>query len=239
MEVEGLQALADSGTVSVPRAIARSDDGDEAAWLLLEWVEEGTPSTSSWRGMGRNVAGLHRSWSEDRYGWQSDNVIGTLDQSNGWFDDWCEFWGQQRILPLAWSLRAEGAIASEHLTVIEDFADRLYTLLGEAAEADGPSLLHGDLWSGNVLFAHADEAVLIDPAVYVGHREVDLAMCRLFGGFPATFFHAYAETWALQPDHERRLPAYQLYPLLVHARLFGGGYVASALRAAEKALSAC
>ena len=239
MEVEGLEALATSRAVSVPVVVARSGDADEGPWLLLEWIEEGVPVRSSWRELGRNLAGLHRSWSEDRYGWPSHNVIGTLDQANGWFDDWCQFWAEKRILPLAWSLRAAGAIASEQLTVIEEFAHRVDTLLAPAARADGPSLLHGDLWSGNVLFAHDGKAVLIDPAVYVGHREVDLAMCRLFGGFPATFYHAYAETWALQPGHELRLPAYQLYPLLVHARLFGGGYVPAALRAAETALSAC
>lgn len=239
MEVEGLEALAASRTLRVPGVVGQSGDGDEVPWLLLEWVEEGVPSQSSWSGLGQSLAMLHGSGSEHRYGWPSHNVIGTLDQSNGWFDDWCEFWAEQRILPLAWSLRAAGAIASEQLTLIEDLADRMDTLLGTAAEADGPSLLHGDLWSGNVLFAHSGNAILIDPAVYVGHREVDLAMCRLFGGFPASFYHAYAETWALQPDHELRLPAYQLYPLLVHARLFGGGYVPAAVRAAELALSAC
>ena len=121
---------------------------------------------------------------------------------------------------------------------MDQLADRAGDLLGPASAADGPSLLHGDLWSGNVLFAHGGEPVLIDPAVYVGHREVDLAMCRLFGGFPEAFYGAYAETWPLQYDHERRLSAYQLYPLLVHARLFGGSYVAAAARAAEMALAA-
>ena len=239
MEAEGLEALAASRTVAVPAVVARSSGGENVPWMLLEWIREGVPSRSSWRALGRSLAGLHRSWAEKHYGWSSRNVIGTLDQQNGWFDDWCRFWAEKRVLPLAWALRADGVITSEQLIVIENLADRLDTLLGAAAGADGPSLLHGDLWSGNVLFAEAGEAVLIDPAVYVGHREVDLAMCRLFGGFPATFYHAYAESWPLQPGHERRLPAYQLYPLLVHARLFGGGYVPAALRAAETALAAC
>lgn len=239
MEVQGLEALAASRTVAVPGVLARSCDGKNVPWILLEWIEEGVPSRSSWRGLGRGLAGLHGSLAEKRYGWSSHNFIGSLEQPNGWFDDWCEFWAKKRILPLAWALRASGAITSEQLIVVEDLAGRLDTLLGTAARADGPSLLHGDLWSGNVLFAQAGEAVLIDPAVYAGHREVDLAMCRLFGGFPATFYHAYAETWPLQPGHEHRLPAYQLYPLLVHARLFGGGYVPAALRAAETALTAC
>ena len=239
MEAEGLEALAASRTVTVPGVVARSSNGDDVPWILLEWVKEGMPSRSSWRGLGRSLAGLHRSWSDRRYGWASGNAIGTLDQPNGWFDDWCEFWAKRRVLPLAWALRAAGVITSGQLTVIENLADRMDTLLGAAARADGPSLLHGDLWSGNVLFAQTGDAILIDPAVYAGHREVDLAMCRLFGGFPATFYHAYAETWSLQLGHEQRLPAYQLYPLLVHARLFGGGYVPAALRAAGTALAAC
>ena len=112
-------------------------------------------------------------------------------------------------------------------------AERAADLLDPAARTDGPSLLHGDLWSGNVLVARGGRPVLIDPAVYIGHREVDLAMCRLFGGFPRAFHDAYTDAWPLAPGHRHRIALYQLYPLLVHARLFGGGYVGSALRAAE------
>ena len=140
---------------------------------------------------------------------------------------------------------AEHAVLATNGTRVERAADRAGALLTPPAEADGPSLLHGDLWSGNVLFARGRarrpageaEPVLIDPAVYVGHREVDLAMTRLFGGFPRAFHRGYDETWPLQPGHERRRPAYELYPLLVHARLFGGGYVGAAVRAAEAVLT--
>ena len=170
-----------------------------------------------------------------RWGWQSDNVIGSLPQPNGWADDWAGFWTRHRIHPLARELLTRGAISPRQLGLIERAADRAANLLGPASLADGPSLLHGDLWSGNVLFARGGRPVVIDPAIYIGHREVDLAMCRLFGGFPPRFYAAYAEAWPLNPGHEARLPLYQLYPLLVHARLFGGGYVASALRAAQSA----
>ena len=175
----------------------------------------------------------HRDGRGQRWGWRADNVIGSLAQPNGCADDWGDFWARRRIRPLARELLTRGAISPRQHTVIARAADRAVRLLGPTSLADGPSLLHGDLWSGNVLFARGGRPVLIDPAVYIGHREVDLAMCRLFGGFPPPFYDAYAEAWPLAAGNEDRLACYQLYPLLVHARLFGGGYVGSAVQAAE------
>ena len=252
-EAEGLSALAASRTVSVPRVAALSGPEDEVPWLLLEWIEEARPTRDAWRRLGRGLARLHGwrpseprrphgdpagvpapAWHGDHYGWRSDNVIGSLPQPNRWMDDWSDFWAELRILPLARELGASGVLSADRLALVERAAARMSGLVGPAAEAGGPSLLHGDLWSGNVLFGV--RPFLIDPSVYVGHREVDLAMCRLFGGFPAPFHHAYEAARPLQPGHERRRPAYQLYPLLVHARLFGGGYVASVARAARAVL---
>lgn len=239
-EAESLSALAAAGPVRTPAVVAYCDDRAEVPWLLLEWIEEGRPGTNSWQDLGRRLASLHRDRSdEERFGWAHDNVIGSLPQPNGWSANWGEFWAENRVRPMARELRDAGAIRSRQAAVFDRFADRAGDLVDAAATADGPSLLHGDLWSGNVLFAADGEPVLIDPAVYVGHREVDLAMCRLFGGFPRAFYHAYAETWPLQSGHEHRLTAYHLYPLLVHARLFGGGYVAAAVKAAERALGYC
>ena len=237
-EAEGLSALAAAGAVRTPGVVACCDDREEVPWLLLEWIEEGRAGRTSWQDLGRGLASVHRSRSDESgFGWAHDNVIGSLRQPNGWTANWGRFWAENRIRPLARELRDAGAIGSSQAAVLDRVADRAGDLLDAAA--DGPSLLHGDLWSGNVLFAAGGEPVLIDPAVYVGHREVDLAMSRLFGGFPRAFHHAYEEAWPLQPGHELRLPAYQLYPLLVHARLFGGGYVAAAVRAAERALGNC
>lgn len=251
MEAEGLSALADSGAVEVPRVIALGGDEDEVPWLLLEWIEGARATAPTWRQLGHRLARLHRTREHPSmpvrqapgFGWHSDNVIGSLPQPNRWMDDWAEFWTELRILPLARELGGDGTLSRSRLALMERAAARTSKLLAPAATADGPSLLHGDLWSGNVLFGRRQTApdtdplpFLIDPAVYVGHREVDLAMCRLFGGFPAPFHDAYNDAWPLQPDHERRLPAYQLYPLLVHARLFGGGYVASVARAAQAVL---
>ena len=251
VEAEGLEALAATGTVRTPAVVARSGEGEPVPWLLLDWIGPGRATGTSWRRLGRDLAALHR-WrggagddpgDDDpqrggqgrRWGWHSDNVIGSLPQPNGWEGAWGDFWARRRIHPLARELLTRGAISSREHAAVARAADRAGRLLGPASLADGPSLLHGDLWSGNVLFATGGRPVLIDPAVYIGHREVDLAMCNLFGGFPRGFHAAYAEAWPLRPGHRHRLALYQLYPLLVHARLFGGGYVHSALRAAERA----
>ena len=255
MEAEGLSALAATGTVNVPRVIALSGEEDKVPWLLLEWIEEARPARDAWQRLGRGLAELHGwrppaqrmpdadlagvpepAWRDGHYGWHRDNVIGSLPQPNRWMDDWGDFWAETRILPLARELGASGALSAQQLALVERAAARTSGLVGPVADADGPSLLHGDLWSGNVLFGV--RPFLIDPSVYVGHREVDLAMCRLFGGFPAPFYDAYEAARPLQHAHERRRPAYQLYPLLVHARLFGGGYVASVARAARAVLDA-
>ena len=140
------------------------------------------------------------------------------------------------MLPLAADLSRAGTLASSDRLQVERAADAVMSPLTAISDADGTSLLHGDLWSGNVLFDASGAPVLIDPAVYVGHREVDLAMTRLFGGFPEAFYEAYAEAWPLIEGWEDRLAIYQLYPLLVHARLFGGSYVSAVVRTARTIL---
>lgn len=253
-EADGLAALAGAGAVRTPEVAARSGPGEAVPWLLLGWIEAGRPSRKGWSRLGRQLAGLHRGRHATprtgaaasrpgaaapsgrragEYGWHLDNVIGSLPQANGWTRSWPEFWTRRRLRPLVRSLRTAGALSVRQAAVVDAAADSMAEFVGPAADADGPSLLHGDLWSGNVLFDGAGKPVLIDPAVYVGHREVDLAMARLFGGFGAAFYRAYEEAWPLRPGHEARLSAYQLYPLLVHARLFGGSYASRAVAAAE------
>lgn len=233
-EADGLAALARAGAVKTPEVAARSALDEPVPWLLLEWIDEGRPSRESWTRLGRRLAALHRPGTgSGQYGWHADNVIGSLPQPNGWTRSWPEFWVRRRIRPLVGKLCAGGALSARQVAVLEAAADSMAELVGPAAEADGHSLLHGDLWSGNVLFDDAGDPVLIDPAVYVGHREVDLAMARLFGGFAPAFYRAYEEAWPLRLGHEARRSAYQLYPLLVHARLFGGGYASQAVAAAE------
>ncbi len=240
MEARGLETLAATDSVRVPAVIAHSHPGHEVAWLLLEWITDLRPDRHGWARLGRDLAALHRASSPDsggaRFGWSSDNMIASLVQPNGWSENWARFWAERRIRPLARELRERGIFSSAQVVVVEAAAKCAEQLLVPAAEADGPSLLHGDLWSGNVLFARGRVPVLVDPAVYAGHREVDLAMADLFGGLAPAFEEAYQDAWPLQPGYRERRPAYQLYPLLVHARLFGGAYVAAAEDAAKAAL---
>jgi len=218
-EAEGLRALAGAGSgLVVPRVLAVSD-----AFLAMEWLEPAAETASSAERLGRGVALLHRA-SAATWGWAADNFIATLPQPNPPAASWAEFWRARRLQPRLERARAAGrAPGSEREW--ERLWERLPDLLAPA-EQDGPSLLHGDLWSGNALSTAAGPA-LVDPAVYHGHREVDLAMTELFGGFGARFHDAYAEAWPPLPGYrEERRAVYQLFPLLVHVNLFGGGYAA-------------
>ncbi|HSR41255.1 MAG TPA: fructosamine kinase family protein [Longimicrobiales bacterium] len=234
-EAEGLRALAASDAVRVPRVVGVGEGGESApGWLLLEYVPRGRAGPDYGRRLGRELAALHRTRG-DAWGWPSDNFIGSLPQPNGPRASWAEFWVEERLRPQLARARESG-----HRPGSEGEWKALFSRIGELvgpAEDEGPSLLHGDLWSGNVYPDSRGAPVLVDPAVYRGHREVDLAMTELFGGFPASFLEAYRESWPLAPGYEeRRRALYQLYPLLVHVNLFGGGYVAGAGRALTEVL---
>lgn len=233
-EADGLRALraAAGEQLRVPAVLALGDDGEEGGgWLALEWLEPAPAGRDHGERMGRALAALHRS-SDGGWGWERGNWIGSLSQANDPASSWPDFWRDRRLRPqLDLARRARRLPASE--TEWERLFDHLPELLA-AGDEDGPSLVHGDLWSGNAL-SMTDGPAIIDPAVYRGHREVDLAMAELFGGFDSTFFAAYEEAWPLRVGYrEQRRGIYQLYYLLVHVNLFGGGYVgqtASTLRA--------
>jgi fructosamine-3-kinase len=163
-----------------------------------------------------------------------DNFIGPLAQENGPAASWAEFWRTRRLQPQLEMARRAGRMPGR-AAEWDRLMDRLPELLA-SAEADGPSLLHGDLWGGNVLAA-VEGPALIDPAVYRGHREADLAMTELFGGFGADFRAAYQEAWPLQPGYPARRAVYQLWYLLVHVNLFGGGYGAQTEGVLREALA--
>jgi fructosamine-3-kinase len=237
-EADGLRALrAAAGDLLRVPAVAALDEGDDdsrgdaeddgcssATWIALEWLEPGPRGRDFGERLGRGLAALHRARSSGRWGWERPNYVGSLPQRNEPAATWAEFWRDRRLEPQL-RLAAGAARDTGPRREWERLFDRLPELLA-AAEDDGTSLLHGDLWSGNVLSAAGDPA-LIDPAVYRGHREVDLAMTELFGGFDARFHAAYEEAWPLRPGYrEVRRGIYQLYYLLVHVTLFGGGYPA-------------
>jgi fructosamine-3-kinase len=237
-EARGLLALREAadGELIVPRPLAWAEaEGGVPAWLAMEWLEPASRSGDFAERLGRGLAGLHglATDDEDQWGWMEDNFIGALPQENGWAGDWPEFWRTRRLEPQLRMARSAGRLPGREADWDRLFA-RLPDLLGDA-EADGPSLLHGDLWGGNVL-ATADGPALIDPAVYRGHREADLAMTELFGGFGERFYAAYRETWPLLDGYEARRPVYQLWYLLVHVNLFGGGYVEQTAAVLREAL---
>jgi fructosamine-3-kinase len=197
-------------------------------WLALEWLASGPRTPETFADLGRAVATMHRSAAASCDG-DAPNIIGSLPPSNRRTAAWPAVWRDERIVPQL--ERAGGAFGRDHRRRFDAWLNRLDDVLADAAE-DGPSLLHGDLWSGNVHVLEDGAAALIDPSSYYGHREVDLAMAELFGGFGAEFLAGYEAVWPLRPGYrERRRGAYQLYYLLVHVNLFGGSYVAGALSA--------
>lgn len=210
-----LQAGLSDGQLRVPEVIAV-----DPRFLVLELLESGEPCADFDERLGRGLAALHRSGTELELGLDHDNYIGSLPQANARMASWSGFYRARRLEPML--IRAGALIDVELWGRFDVLFERLDELCGPP---ELPARLHGDLWAGN-LHRDADGVpVLIDPAVYAGHREVDLAMMRLFGGFSARVFAAYEEAWPLADGWQRRVDLYQLYPLLVHVVLFGAGYL--------------
>ena len=236
-EARGLAWLAEAGALRVPRVLAASEPDGGAQFLALELVGSAAPAGDFAERLGRGLAALHRHGAP-RFGLDHDNFVGRLPQDNRAASStsstpatWPEFYRTRR-LEAQLRRAVDGGLASSRLRA---GFDRLFAALPDLVGPDEPpSRLHGDLWGGNLLVDEAGAPCLIDPAVYGGHREIDLAMMRLFGGFGARVFDAYDEAWPLAPGHEERVGLYQLYPLMVHVNLFGGGYVQSVESALDR-----
>ena len=232
-EARGLAWLREARALRIPEVLAVSEASEGGPhFLALEHIESRPETAGFDESLGRGLAALHR-FGAPSFGLDHDNFIGSLEQSNQPRPTWHAFYREQRLEP---QLRRATHRALIDPQVRHDFNrlfDRLESLVGPA---EMPCRLHGDLWGGNL---HTDDhgaPCLIDPAVYGGHREVDLAMMRLFGGFGARVFDAYAEAWPLASGAEDRIPLYQLYPLLVHVNHFGTSYVGQLTRALRQAL---
>ena len=223
-ETAGLCAIADTGTVRVPEILASGTDEKYGAFLLLEW-RRGIPSASFFENFGHRLALMHRADTVrfvNGFGFSSDNYIGASEQENIPEESWVSFFRNHRLAPQF--RKAQGWFDSADRKKFSTLLEHLEKYLPEPAF---PSLLHGDLWSGNYIAGNDGEAWLIDPAVYVGHFEAELAMTELFGGFPQQFYEAYREVSPIDKEYRERRELYNLYHLLNHLNLFGGGYLES------------
>ncbi|MEP7373770.1 MAG: fructosamine kinase family protein [Chitinophagaceae bacterium] len=222
-EAKGLEALAQNvTTIRIPQVIKYGLAGQDQ-YLLLEWMETGKPGKDSMEKFGAAVATMHRQ-IQPYFGWEEDNYIGSLPQYNTKYDSWSLFYSECRISPLVQLLFNGGAFSKQDIVAVESFCKKLNYLFPQ----EPPALLHGDLWAGNFMIASKGDAAIYDPAVYYGHREMEIGMTKLFGGFDQRFYDAYSENYPLEKNWLERIPLTQLYPVLVHAILFGGHYVAKA-----------
>jgi protein-ribulosamine 3-kinase len=218
-ESKGLKLLRATHAIHVPEVIA-TDEVENYQFLLIEYVDRQPARHDYWNVMGKQLANLHRVHAS-HYGLDHNNYIGSLPQSNRQHQSWPAFLGSQRLTPLVEKAIQLGKAPASWSHKFEQLLKKIDSLLPDEA----PSLLHGDLWQGNVLINSVGAPCLIDPAVYYGHREVDLAMTQMFDTFDPVFYHAYHEAYPLLPGFEKRFGIYNLYPLLVHLHLFGSSYV--------------
>jgi fructosamine-3-kinase len=220
-EADGLAWLAGARALRTPAVLAVAEDGDPP-YLALEWIERDRAGDRAGRGeaFGRALASLHAAGAP-AFGAPADGFIGPLPLPNGAYPDWPGFYAERRLGPLVRRAVAAGLLPPDALADLERLRVRLPELAGPP---EPPARLHGDLWSGNAMLDAEGGPVVVDPAAHGGHREVDLAMMRLFGGFPPAAYAAYEEATPLATGHEERVGLWQLHPLLVHVCLFGGGY---------------
>lgn len=233
LEAMGLEEMRDSPTdLVIPKPIAhRPPQGGVPGFLVIEYLEPGQRVADFDEQLGRGLAALH-SKGASAFGFHADNYCGTTPQPNPWVEDWITFYRDQRLgFQLEMAAEKRG-VSSGDRRAYERLLGRLDEFL--ATDEAVPSLIHGDLWSGNLHVAPDGRPSLIDPAAYFGHREAELGMMRLFGGFSDRVYDAYDEAWPLEPGWEKRLELYELYHLMNHYNLFGGGYGSQAFSVVKR-----
>jgi len=220
VEEKGLDLLASAGTdIRTPEVFATGETNNGTGFLVQEFITEGQSKSDSAEAFGANLAKLHQQQNE-QFGLDHDNYIGRLPQSNSWHDSWIDFFIEERMKPQLEMATNAGKLGSDTVAHFES----LYKKLPDIFPDEPPSLLHGDLWGGNYFYDEEGRATIFDPAVYYGHREIELAFTHLFGGFSSAFYRAYEHSYSLEPNFNQRKSIYNLYPLLVHTNLFGGHY---------------
>lgn len=219
-EEAGLGAIIGTNTIKTPQVIAQ-DSLENDAFIILEWVDNSVPNDKGWDNFGHQLAKLHSN-TRQAYGFAENNFIASLKQSNADHTSWVDFYINERLNPQLQKAANDGLLFES----VEQF-EKLFKKLPDLIPEEKPALLHGDLWSGNVMFSDGETPYLIDPAVYYGQREMDVAMTFLFGGFNDRFISAYNNEKPLLAGWDERIPLMQLYPLLVHVNLFGSAYTGS------------
>ncbi len=242
-EAHNLKAIAKTNTIATPKILGfGTEDGEEVGYsfLLLDFVELGNLDADFWENFAENLGNMHKSTTEafiskedlaegKIFGFYEDNYIGKTKQINSPKKTWVDFFRENRLAPQF--KMAEKYFSTEDSKLIDKLLDNLADFL---IEPRSPSLLHGDLWAGNVMCDTKPQAMLIDPACYVGHPEADIAMTELFGGFSDRFYAAYKNTGLLQPQYEERRDLYNLYHLLNHLNMFGESYLPAVKSILEK-----
>lgn len=214
-EKQGLEELKKAGAIDVPGVLGCGEIAD-TAFLILEHKKQGTQKGHFWKLFAEGLSALHKV-TAPQFGFHSSNYIGSLPQENGHETSAANFYIRQRLQP-QFEMAAKNGFAFEGL-------DRVYDNISEEIPKEPPALIHGDLWNGNYITNEEGSPCLIDPAVSYGPREMDLAMMKLFGGFPETVFSEYRSAFPLEPDFENRISMWQLYYLLVHLNIFGRSYL--------------
>ncbi len=218
-EVKGLELLIQQEILNLPNVLGTGRVGMKN-YLLLNYIQKSAPKSYFWEEFGQSLAKLHQVTS-NHFGLSHNNYIGRLPQNNEHMDDWIDFFINKR-------LEVQLGLAIYNGNIDAEFAKKfrlIYAQLPGLLPKEPPALLHGDLWSGNFMSGNKGLPYLFDPAVYYGHREIELAFTRLFGGFDLAFYRSYHETFPLEAGFEERLDIYNLYPLLVHVNLFGTSYL--------------
>lgn len=229
-EALGLKQMLATRTIRVPMPICWGV-ADRSSYLVLEWLEFGGGTTADWEEMGRKLAAMHQAGGASQFGWDRNNTIGSTPQINNWTENWADFFAEHRIGYQLQLAQRRGGSFPDYLQVVEVARDYL------SDRNPQPSLVHGDLWSGNAAVLKTGEPTILDPATYYGDREVDIAMTELFGGFPAAFYRGYNEVFPLDEGYGRRKPLYNLYHILNHFNLFGSGYGSQASRTIQQIFS--
>lgn len=215
-EAEGLTILRQAKSIEIPEVLLVHTD-EKYSFILLEWIESGKRKNNFFEDFGFKLSHLH-SHTQENFGLDKNNYIGSLRQNNHFHSSWSDFFILERLEP---QLKSAHPVLDS--LVLKKF-NNLFKKLPELFPGEKPALLHGDLWNGNYLTGKTGEACLIDPAVYYGHREMDIAMTRLFGGFDSDFYESYNTHFPLEKGWQERMDICNLYPLLLHVNLFGSGY---------------